>query len=116
MAHNDKSRVLIYKASAIAGGIFFLLQGVAFTYSHGTTPQNRELPILGMEQAVALFLVAFLCCLCLFIALFGFKKLVVETGKIGKVMFRVTQASIIALFGMWCMQVFIYLLVSVGFY
>lgn len=39
-----------FKICGIMGGLLFILFGIAFVYSHGTTPQNRMLRIFGFDQ------------------------------------------------------------------
>lgn len=93
-----------YKISGILGGILFILFGVVFTYSHGTTPQNRMLPIFGFDQAVILTMIAFLFYLCLGITLISFKKYVLKTGKLGCFSYRMVLMSIFLLLVSLIMQ------------
>ncbi|MBY0098204.1 hypothetical protein [Mesobacillus maritimus] len=92
------SLLRFYKISGIIGCCLYILHGIAFAYSHGTTPQNRELPIFGVPQATALTAIALSFCLCFWFSLFGLKKEVQPLGKVGKWSLTIAQLSFIALF------------------
>lgn len=92
-----RSSTSFYKSSAVLGGLFFILHGVIFSYSHGTTPQNRQLSVLGLEQSVALTIVSLLSCLLLWIGLIGLEIHVKKAGKTGKFLFRITQTTMLTL-------------------
>jgi hypothetical protein len=68
------SLLRFYKIAGVIGGSLYILHGIAFAYSHGTTPQNRGLPIFGIQQANALTAIVLLFCLCFWFSLFGLKK------------------------------------------
>lgn len=93
-----------YKVSGIFGGILFFLFGVVFAYSHGTTPQNRMLPIFGMDQAAVLTTIALLFYICLGITLISLKKCVLKKGKPGWYSYQTVLLSNILLIVSLIMQ------------
>lgn len=87
-----------YKISGIIGCCLYILHRIAFAYSHGTTPQNRRLPIFGIQQTTALTVIVLLFCFCFWFSLFGLKKVAHPLGKVGKWILTIAQLSFIALF------------------
>ncbi|WP_442600054.1 hypothetical protein [Neobacillus sp. D3-1R] len=93
-----------YKFTGILGGILFFLFGVIFAYSHGTTPQNRMLPIFGLDQAVVLTAIAFLFYICLGITLISLNKYVLKNEKIDRFSHKIVLVSIVFLLVSLIMQ------------
>jgi hypothetical protein len=97
MTKFPSSKSNFFKISGLIGGVMFMLFGVTFVYSHGTTPQNRMLPIFGVNQVIVLTIIASVFYICLGITLASLKKFVMETGKLGRYCYGIVLFSYITL-------------------